>query len=355
MASNLNSYNEGVVSFITYYETPNKLTFDINRNVQLNTILRDGKLMNQLDQPTNAVNIIEQDGEIIGTVDHEGQVLCHYRGDTVAPMISNFIKCSDTTKNGCFGGDGKFDEPLEPNTDTKKRVLARRDTIFPRFVVVMDRKWTDIALYQVCRWFRQYAIKRFGIPKKYKSFPFDPVNDTLYLLGVSNHRIGQLLRTGREAKPPVFDFELAVFQPWADSIDLEPWDRIRTVETDTRIPWLPRSFLLGVDYRIFCNIHTWRILTIQFDTCKTTFNPDAETLFRCSDLSTFCSVFYCLSGGGGFYPTPWDPKVIEIFRKGCVCSNTEELTWKNTRTPSGGSSNGFIAIDNTDIIVGLHE
>lgn len=356
MLKNVNSPKAAVPVLVTVYDTENKLTFTINRGVQFNTISRDGKNVNRPDQASNTVNIIEEDGQIVGTVDNEGEVLYEYGGETLLSMLSKFIRCSDTKKYGCLGGNGKFAEPLEPNTVTKKKTSAKisQPANFPKFndfpqeikdmilsqavephtvtvyrgsdcfIVAMDRKWADIALYQVCRKFRQYAIKKFGIPKQHKSFPFDPANDTLYLRTYSNHRLGQLQSKVRKdtCKRPMFEIHHGDIE--RDTIDHEVWDRVQTVETEARMPQDFGAQAMGGDQRMFRNIQTWRILMVQLDTCKIDYNPDTQSLYQKSDHDIMVGVFNCLSGKTRKQPN-WKPKFIEVYRTGYMCSNVEKL------------------------------
>lgn len=351
MASILSSHGTALPISVSTSQTPNKLVFTIDRDVQFNTIIRDGQHVSQPSQASNIVNTIEKDGKIISTVDRHGNAVAMCTKESLTFLLANFIKFSDTTTNGCFGGNGRFAEPLEPNTITKKRVSAKlvKPTTFYYFdslpqeiknmilnevvephtvtvyqcrgnnVVNIDRKWTDIVLYHVCREFRQHAIKKFGVPKQHRSFPFDPDNDTLYLRESTIQCLAQLHRRGGRKRPV---FQIGHWMSRVKGfIDPEIWDRIQTVESEARVPKKARSRVpVGIP-PMFRNIKTWRILVIQLDTCKDADNPGTQPLFQKSDHGILY-VIDCLSSCSEIY---WKPKLIEVCRRGRMCSKPNKL------------------------------
>ncbi|KUI55686.1 hypothetical protein VP1G_02997 [Cytospora mali] len=362
---------------VTTRKAPDKLTFCIDREAQCNTIAVDGKLIGQISQGTKVINTVLKDGVVVGSLDSNGQVVNQDKTDTLITTLAKFIKCSDSTKNGCFGGNGRFAEPLEPSTAVKKRTSARlaksadftyfqsfpqeikemilANMVNPQtvkayhertgFLVVVDREWADIALYQVCHNFRQYAIKTFGVPKK-RTFPFDPANDTLYLRWTETLDLNDLLRKARNANK----FALKVTRIDIDHryIDYELWDRIKTVESEARMPCENSLMLPCGDRSMFRKIETWRILVIQLDTCRENTLLSTQFAFKKDDWSILKAVFNCLSG----HSTPsWKPKSIEICRKGCMCSLPRKLKWKGTRgLPSEGPLSLAKLDNNSDVL-----
>ncbi len=55
------------------------------------------------------------------------------------------------------------------------------------FLLRTDRRWSDIALYSICRDSREVALASFGIPSKH-TIPFNPLGDSVRLEGdLPNH------------------------------------------------------------------------------------------------------------------------------------------------------------------------
>ncbi|KUI69477.1 hypothetical protein VM1G_05341 [Cytospora mali] len=378
MASTANhNGNELKAVVITTRKARDKLTFCIDRDAQCNTIAVDGKLIGQVSQGTKVINTVLENGAVVGSLGRSGQVVNQYKADTLITSLVKFIKCSDSTQNGCFGGNGRFAEPLEPNTALKKRTSARlaKSVYFPYFqffpqeikdmilanivdpqtvkayneltgfVVVVDREWADIALYQVCHEFRQYAIKTFGIPKK-RTFPFDPANDTLYLRWSPILDLDQLLRKARHANK--FAFQVTRVDIAYGYIDYELWDRIKTVESEARMPSENGFMVPCGDRLMFRRIETWRVLIIQLDTCREGTLLSTQFAFKKDDYSILLAVFNCLSSR--FQPD-WKPTTIEICRKGCMCSLPRKLVWKGSRSLRNEGPLSLAKLDNNSSIL----
>lgn len=334
---------------------PDKLKFTINRDVKFNIVIPNGQRIDQLDQSSEVCNIIEN-GAHIEVISDRNEVIPWCTARMVLSTVANFIKFSNTEINGCFGGTGKFAGDLEPRPFAKRRASARlpRPRTFPLFnllpqeikdmvldmvvephtvrvyrrqppegyIVIVDRDWTDIALFHVCYDFRQYAIKKFGVPTRERSFPFDPKNDVLYMRKYSRRRLSRLYHTNH-GKPTVGRQPAFTVRPCSDYINHEVWDRVRTVESEARMPNELRCCVPNGAGSIFRNIETWRILVIQLDTCRGGHHTDATALFL-GDIAQCIlnSIKECLNEKE-FYS--WKPKVIEICRKGTMCSKADKL------------------------------